>query len=73
MLVLFINILGALFLMFLRILNNLLDTILKKLTELTIMGDFNIHLMDIRSSVSLDFLSSMLAAGTYRLYVSPLS
>ena len=50
--------------LFLHTLNDLLDTILKQSTELIIMGDFNINLMDIKSSVSLDFLSSMLAAGT---------
>ena len=50
--------------MFLRNLEEILDIILKRPCQLIIMGDFNINLMDSNSSASVDFLSTMLAAGT---------
>ena len=49
---------------FLRNIEEILDMILKRPYHFIITGDFNINLMDSNSSTSVDFLSSMLTAGT---------
>ena len=50
--------------LFLWNLEEILDIILKRPCQLIMMGDFNINLMDLNSSASVDFLSTMLAEGT---------
>ena len=49
---------------FLQILDELLDLIRRRPCELILMGDFNLDLNDMASSTTVDFLSTMLAAGT---------
>ena len=48
---------------FLQVLDEVLDLIGRRPCELVIMGDFNLNLIDMASSTTVDFLSDMLTAG----------
>ena len=51
---------------FLQVLDEVLNLIERRSCELVIMEDFNINLIDLASSTTVDFLSTMLAAGILR-------
>ena len=49
---------------FLKILEEVLDSVQKHPYELILMGDFNLNLLDQNSASTIDFLSMMLSSGT---------
>ena len=66
------DILLALFVCLYTPLNDLQDTISKKLSELIIVRDFDIHLMDTKSSVSSGFLFIYDCRKYFTFYMYPI-
>ena len=57
---------------FLKILEEVLDSVQKHPYELILMGDFNLNLLDRNSASAIDSLSMMLSSGTtFSLYTNP--